>query len=191
MRLSTTTLARTNLVCATFARTALVCAAVLAAATACAEPGSSASSVTAGAAPVSGPAKAVGDATAVTKQLLATGLPVKLTVAYTDADDPERRLGQPHQYVSKTAFDDTRVSGSPLAKEDAVGHRRDAVSYGGTVEVFATSEDAEARVRDIGGEQQSSGAARPDYLYRSGVVVVRVSHLLTPEQARAYEAAIG
>ncbi|WP_431683250.1 hypothetical protein [Kitasatospora sp. KL5] len=167
--------------------TTLICTAVLAAATACGSTGSTAS---AGAAPDS-PTRMVGDATAVTKQLLATGLPVKLTVTYDGTTDPDGRLGQPHQYVSKTAFDDTRVSNSPLAKEDAVGHRRDAVSYGGTVEVFATPEDAEAWVQGPGSGQAAGSSARPDYVYRSGVVVVRVSHLLTPEQAKAYASAIG
>ncbi|WP_052390074.1 hypothetical protein [Streptomyces sp. NRRL B-24484] len=171
--------------------TALVCTAVLAAATACADPGSAATATGPGAAPASGPTWAVGDAAAVTKHLLASGLPVKLTAAYTGADDPERLLGRPRQYVSKAAFDDTRVSNSPLAKEEAPGHRRDAVSYGGAVEVFATAEDAEARAGDLGGRQPSpGGGARPDYVYRSGVVLVRVSHLLTPEQAHAYTRAI-
>ncbi|MCU7820759.1 hypothetical protein [Kitasatospora sp. DSM 101779] len=172
--------------------TALVCTAVLAAATACADPGPGASSAGPGAAPASGPTWAVGDAAAVTKRLLATGLPVKLTATYSGADDPDGLLGRPRQYTSKAAFDDTRVSNSPLAKEEAAGHRRDAVSYGGAVEVFAAPEDAEARAGDLAGRPQSTGGgARPDYVYRSGVVVVRVSHLLTPEQAQAYARAVG
>ncbi|MEW1911837.1 hypothetical protein AB0442_25920 [Kitasatospora sp. NPDC085895] len=172
--------------------TALVCTAVLAAATACADPGPGATAGGPAAAPVSGPTRAVGDAAAVTRRLLAAGLPVRLTVTYTGADDPDGLLGRPGQYASKAAFDDTRVSDSPLAREEAAGRRRDAVSYGGAVEVFAAPEDAGARADDLAGRQQpGTGGARPDYVYRSGVVVVRVSHLLTPEQAQAYARAIG
>ncbi|MFB9364898.1 hypothetical protein [Kitasatospora albolonga] len=130
------------------------------------------------------------DAKTVTERLAKT-LPVKLTVTYDATTDPNGKLGRPHQYLSKTAFDDTRVSNSPKAKEDESKGRRDSISYGGTVEVFATPEDAETWMRYVDSMQAAFGAlVTPDYLYRSGVTVVRVSHLLTAEQAKAYEAAI-
>ncbi|MFD0531814.1 hypothetical protein ACFQ1I_42960 [Kitasatospora arboriphila] len=84
---------------------------------------------------------------------------MRLTVTYTGADDPDGLLGQPGQYASKAAFDDTRVSDSPLAREEAAGRRRDAVSYGGAVEVFTAPEDAGARADDLDGRQQPGAAA--------------------------------
>ncbi|MGW4897355.1 hypothetical protein ACWEQL_34630 [Kitasatospora sp. NPDC004240] len=134
------------------------------------------------------PAPAV-DAAAVTKKLTAAGLPVKLTVVYDATSDPNGKLGKPRQYISKTAFDDTRVSGLDKATADATKGRRDSLVYGGTVEVFATAEDAQGWAEYIDKSQQAMGTLMiPDHILRKGPVVVRLSHLLTAEQARAYEA---
>jgi hypothetical protein len=131
------------------------------------------------------------DAAAVTAQLTKAIPPVKLTVTYDATSDPNGRLGRPHQYTSKTAFDDTRVSNDPKAKEDATKDRRDSISYGGTVEVFATADDATAWVKYVDTAQQAlGGLLKPDYMYQHGKVVVRVSHLLTPDQAAAYDKAL-
>lgn len=131
------------------------------------------------------------DAAAVTRQLAAAGLPVRLTVVYDAGTDPNGKLGKPQQYVSKTAFDDTRVSNLPKASADASRGRRDSISYGGTVEVFATAADAQGWAEYIDKSQQSMGTQiAPDHILRKGTVVVRVSHLLTPDQAKAYERAL-
>lgn len=131
------------------------------------------------------------DAAAVTQQLIRVIPSVKLTVTYDGTTDPNGKLGRPHQYVSKSAFDDTRVSGLPKAKEDESRGRRDSISYGGTVEIFATPEDARAWADYIDQGQQAMGSLlTPDYIFRNGTVVVRVSHLLTTEQASAYGRAI-
>ncbi|MFJ8039451.1 hypothetical protein ACIRBX_02920 [Kitasatospora sp. NPDC096147] len=136
------------------------------------------------------PAAPAPDAKSVTEKLART-LPVRLTVTYDATSDPNGKLGRPHQYLSKTAFDDTRVSDSPKAKDGASQGRRDSISYGGTVEVFATPEDAETWVKYVDAMQATfSGFSTPDHLYRSGVTVVRVSHVLTADQAKAYENAI-
>ncbi|MFF1874293.1 hypothetical protein [Kitasatospora herbaricolor] len=131
------------------------------------------------------------DAAAVTQQLIRVIPTVKLTVTYDGTTDPNGKLGRPHQYVSKSAFDDTRVSGLPKAKEDESRGRRDSISYGGTVEIFATPEDARGWADYIDQGQQAMGSLlTPDYIFRNGTVVVRVSHLLTTEQASAYGRAI-
>lgn len=176
--------------------TLTLAAAVLAAATACTATSAGTSTATTpaaagnSAAPAAPPAKAT-DAAGITRQLTTKGLPVKLTVTYDATSDPNTRLGRPHQYTSKTAFDDTRVADSPQAKEDATKDRRDSISYGGTVEVFPSADDATAWVKYVDGAQQAlGGLLKPDYIYQHGAVVVRVSHLLTPDQAKAYEAAI-
>ncbi|GGV16277.1 hypothetical protein GCM10010495_33170 [Kitasatospora herbaricolor] len=131
------------------------------------------------------------DAAAVTQQLIRVIPTVKLTVTYDGTTDPNGKLGRPHQYVSKSAFDDSRVSGLPKAKEDESRGRRDSISYGGTVEIFATPEDARGWADYIDQGQQAMGSLlTPDYIFRNGTVVVRVSHLLTTEQASAYGRAI-
>ncbi|MGW6919302.1 hypothetical protein ACWGB8_36625 [Kitasatospora sp. NPDC054939] len=131
------------------------------------------------------------DAAAVTAKLAAAGLPVKLTVVYDATTDPAGKLGKPQQYVSKTAFDDTRIAGLPKATAAAGKGRRDSIAYGGTVEVFATPEDAQGWAEYIDKAQQSMGSQMtPDHIFRRGTVVVRVSHLIPADQARAYQAAL-
>lgn len=131
------------------------------------------------------------DAKAVTGKLAKTVPTVKLTVTYDATTDPNGKLGRQHQYQSKTAFDDTRVSSSPKAADDAVQGRRDSISYGGTVEVFATDADAETWATYVDKAQQALGPmATPDYIYRHGSVVVRVSHLLSAAQAGDYDKAL-
>lgn len=183
-------------------RTAIaITAGLLTALTACSSSGgSSTTAAPAAAAPASAqppapasssaPAKAL-DAAGITAKLATTIPSVKLTVTYDATSDPNGRLGRQHQYSSKTAFDDTRVSNDPKAKEDATKDRRDSISYGGTVEVFDTAEDAKAWMDYVDNAQQSlGGLLKPDYLYRHEAVVVRVSHLLTPDQAKQYEQGI-
>jgi hypothetical protein len=129
------------------------------------------------------------DAASVTKQVTAAIPSVKTTVVYTDATDPNGKLGRPHQYVSKTAFADSRIS-KAKAKEDANG-RSDAISYGGTTEVFATEADAKAWVDYVDRIGQAvGGLVTPDYLLRHGRVVLRVSHLLTTAQVAEYKAVL-
>lgn len=131
------------------------------------------------------------DAKAVTEKLAKTVPTAKLTVTYDATTDPNGKLGRQHQYQSKTAFDDTRVASNPKAADDAVGGRRDSISYGGTVEVFANDADAETWATYVDKAQQALGPmATPDYIYRHGTVVVRVSHLLSATQAADYDKAL-
>lgn len=177
----------------TFLPTAVLLLAVAAAAcSSAATAGADGNTPTAPASATSGSLpKATLEAMAVTNKIAKAIPSVKLTVTYDATTDPNGRLGRPHQYVSKTAFDDTRVSDKPKAAEDAVQGRRDSISYGGTVEVFSTADDAAAWLADVDrGQQAISGLMLPDYLFRHDRVVVRVSHLLTPEQAAEYEKAI-
>jgi len=166
--------------CSSTAKTAAPAAAPAASSTAPSAPASSAA-----------PSKPA-DAAAITSQLAAKIPSVKLTVTYDATTDPNGKLGRPHQYIGKTAFDDSRVSSLPKAKEDAVRDRRDSISYGGTVETFATIDDAKAWADYVDKAQQALGAlATPDYIYQAGTVVVRVSHLLTAAQAGEYKTALG
>lgn len=123
------------------------------------------------------------DAKAFTTELGKKIPTVKTTLVYTEESDPNHLLGRPGSYTSKTAFSDSRVKAA-----DVEGLRSDAIERGGSVEVFGTAAEAHARAEYIG----RIGTALPaavEYDYVSGTALVRVSRLLTPTQARAYEAA--
>ena len=103
---------------------------------------------------------------------------------YTEADDPNKLMGRPGGYTSKTAFYDSRIS-----KDAAVGARDDAIIRGGSVEVFESAELAIKRYEYVKAIAESSSLFT-EYDYVSGTALVRVSKELTPTQAREYEAAL-
>ena len=121
----------------------------------------------------------------VTKTLTEKIPTVKLFKTYTAEDDPNHLLGRPNGYTSKTAFSDSRVKVDDVEYLD-----EDAVERGGSVEVYADEAGAKARMDFI----QSIAKGMPavgEYDYVKGGVLVRVSRFLTPDQAKAYQAALG
>lgn len=144
--------------------------------------GSSSSSGTSGVAPAQvAKARTAAEVTA----LLASKIPsVSLVKDYTAADDVNQLLGRPGGYTSKTAFRDSRI---PADKTP--GSAPDDVLVGGSVEVFGSEGDAKQRADYIGqiGKRLPSAV---EYDYVVGSVLVRVSRVLTPEQAQQYEAAL-
>lgn len=122
------------------------------------------------------------DAAGVTQELAKAGLPAKLSVTFDESSDPNKLLGRPGGYTSKTAFTDNRVK--------APGAKKGDLTRGGSVEVFASSEEAEKRAEYI----KALATSMPmlaEYTYLRGPVVLRVSKELTPKDAAAYEAALG
>ncbi len=116
---------------------------------------------------------------------LTTSAPsVQAVKTYTADNDPNHLLGRPHQYVSKTAFTDARIQAADVEGEDG-----DSVTRGGSVEVFATAADAQARVDYIAGIIKNMPVFT-EYDYVHGTEVLRVSKLLTPDQAKGLEAAL-
>jgi hypothetical protein len=103
---------------------------------------------------------------------------------YTEADDPNKLMGRPGGYISKTAFYDSRIS-----KDAAPGERDDAIIRGGSVEVFESAELAAKRYEYVKTIAESSSLFT-EYDYVAGTALVRVSKELTPSQAREYEAAL-
>jgi hypothetical protein len=104
---------------------------------------------------------------------------------FTAEDDPNKLLGRPNGYTSKTAFTDTRI---PVEGEVEFTKENDTLRGGG-VEVFGDADAAKARMDYI----QSFGKATPmlaEYDYTSGGVLLRVSKILTPDQAAEYESAL-
>lgn len=125
------------------------------------------------------------DAAGVVTKLKAARLPVGAVTVYTAANDPNHLLGRPNGYTSKAAFIDTRVKPSD-ARDTSAG----SVDLGGSVEVFATGAEATAREQYIQGAEKSMPMLGTEYDYVSGDVLLRVSEVLTPDQAKAYQAAL-
>jgi hypothetical protein len=122
-------------------------------------------------------------AATVTAQLKAAGLPMTDVTVYTAQDDPNHFLGRPHQYTSKTGWLDTRTGETSVSES--------GVDAGGSVEVFATADDAKARAKYVQGLLKASPILGTEYDYLKAEVVVRVSGKLTPEQAAEYSKAAG
>lgn len=144
--------------------------------------GGSSPSVSARPAPVG----AATDASAVIAKLKAAKLPIGEVTVYTAASDPNHLLGRPGGYTSKAAFTDTRIN-----PNDARDTTPGSVDLGGSVEVFATSGDAAAREQYIRAVEKAAPIVGTEYDYVSGPVLLRVSQVLTPQQAEQYKAALG
>lgn len=157
-------------------------AAVLAALLTLAACSSSAPPSPAGPAVTAAPAATAVTAASTLTRLQHAGLPVKQAAVYRAADDPNHLLGRPGGYTSKVAFVDTRLT-------DPGGQPGDVVNGGG-IEVFASTGDATARDKYVSGIAKSV-AFLSEYDYQSGRVLLRLSHLLTPTQAAAYQHALG
>ena len=115
-------------------------------------------------------------------ELRASGLPIGKIKVYTASTDGNHLLGRPGQYTGKVSFRDRRI------RDGGAGY---AVSSGGSLEVFATSGDARRRAAFVSSIFESASPAVPsEHDYVRGNVFLRLSHVLTPAQTRAYEAAL-
>lgn len=118
-------------------------------------------------------------------QALAQRIPsLTLTKAFTEADDPNHLLGRPNGYTSKTAFADSRVPEAEVEFAKPTDTER-----GGGVETFADEAGAKARMDKIQGIGKEMSTLA-EYDYQVGGVLLRVSKILTPEQAKEYETAL-
>jgi hypothetical protein len=82
-----------------------------------------------------------------------------------------------------------RHSFDRFRRRPLLGRASDAVEHGGSVGVFPDEAGAKARTDFI----QTIAKSMPmvgGYDYLAGPVLVRVSRLLTPDQAKEYEAAV-
>jgi hypothetical protein len=105
------------------------------------------------------------------------GLPIGLVRYYSPSSDPNKLLGRPGQYTGKANFHDRRLSG-----------REFTVDNGGSVETFANTTNAQIRYRYIHAISTASSLFA-EWNYVEGTVVLRLSHELTPRQAKQYERA--
>jgi hypothetical protein len=116
----------------------------------------------------------------VVQQLKAAGLPIGKVTTYSPATDPSFQLGRPGQYTSKANFRDTRVENRTDPAD---------VSAGGSVEVYASRDDASKRA-DFLRSVTGGGATSGEYDYLRGRVFLQVSKKLTPAQAKTYDRAL-
>jgi hypothetical protein len=107
------------------------------------------------------------------------GLPIGRSVNYTAATDRNHLLGRPGQYVSKVNFRDTRIPA--VGNFDTEG--------GGSVETFKSEADAKSRY-DYVHSITSKSPLFTEYEYLHKTVFLRLSKVLTPAQAAAYERAL-
>ena len=138
--------------------------------------------LTCGAAGASNSATGAPGARQVILKFRAAGLPVGKIKVYNASNDGTRLLGRPGQYTGKVNFRDTRI------RDGGAGF---AVSSGGSIELFATRADARRRADFVSAIFESASPSIPsetDYLV--GNVFLRLSHVLTPTQARKYEAVL-
>ena len=94
-----------------------------------------------------------------------------------DENDPEKLLGRPGQYTSRTNFHDDRVFSLELF---GIG-----VQAGGAVEVFNTKDEATKRKTYL----ETLAKTVPllnEYDYQNENVILRLSRSLQPDQAKAY-----
>lgn len=126
------------------------------------------------------------DAGAVVEHLKASNLPIGRVNVYNAETDPVSRLGRPGQYIGKAIFQDSRL---PLVLQEG----QDVISFqssGGIIEIFNNTDELENRKKALDLARQQFPAAFPEYQYSNGVVLLRLGHVLTPEQAAGYEAAL-
>lgn len=128
--------------------------------------------------------------TSADKPLTASSAFTKLSVksatlsgVVTAANDANHLLGRPNQYTSKVTFTDSHIKAA-----DVEGTDKGDVSRGGAIEVFGDAASAQARAKYIQTVTKSMPVLS-EYDYVHGVVLVRVSHYLAPDQAAVYKQA--
>ncbi len=115
--------------------------------------------------------------------LKAHGLPIGASFTYNAANDLNHDLGRPGQYIGKVNFKDTRITSTEQGAAISV-------SNGGSIEVFANTTDAAHRFAYLQALSKSGVPQFVEYEYLDGVVILRISSQLTPDQAAAYRVAL-
>ena len=114
-------------------------------------------------------------ADAVIEAFKSAGIPITNEVIYTAETDPNELLGRPHQYIAKLSWIDNRIASSGDS----------GVDTGGTIETFSNEEDLLARKEYI--DELSKTPLFAQYIYSNGLLLLRISANLTPDEAKGYE----
>lgn len=131
-----------------------------------------------GSAPVEAQA---GKALNAIESFVAAGLPVAEVFAYTE--ETGTLLGRPGQFIEKVVWHDTR-----LERHTSLDGIIDLDS-GGTIERFRNRSELLSRLRYI---ETFDGTilSTNDYRWEMGLMLLRVTFILTPSQAEQYRAAM-
>lgn len=132
--------------------------------------------------PTGAPALQVDPATVI-EHLKAAGLPVERVDFYNAENDPFKLAGRPDRYITKAVFHDTRFNPEGCTKIEVLPWDE----CGGTVESFSSASDLRKWTRAIVIAREQTPNAPPEYRYENGLTILRLGHVLTPEQAKAYE----
>jgi hypothetical protein len=101
------------------------------------------------------------------------GIQIVDAVSFTDASDPNSLLGRPHQYIAKAVWRDPTIAAQGEA----------SIDNGGTIEVFLTPADLQARY-DYIDAITSSSPMFAEYHYQNAPAFVRLSKAYLPSQAQ-------
>jgi len=104
-------------------------------------------------------------------------MPVGQITVFTAADDSNKLLGRPHQYTGKATWVDTSLP----APSDPT-----SIDAGGSVEVFSSVGDLQTRSQYVANIAKTPLFAEYDYISPAGLVFLRLSGTLTPDQAQKY-----
>src|SRR5258708_37112079 len=102
----------------------------------------------------------------VLKAFQSAGISISNIVVLTADSDPNKLLGRPNQYIAKVDWKDTRITtpGDP------------GIDTGGTLEIFSTIDDLQARKQYI--DALSKSPLFAEYTYANGIMLLRLSHQL-------------
>jgi len=117
------------------------------------------------------------DASVLGANLKAAIPSIKDVLTVTEDNDPNDLIGRPGGYVSAAViYDENAECDEPSS------------ACGGTIEVFATEEDAQKRVDYIQSVQEQMPIVGTEYQYLTGSALLRLSSDLKPSLAAEYEA---
>ena len=125
------------------------------------------------------------DPARVIDHLKAAGLPLERVDFYNSDNDPYKLAGRPDRYITKAVFHDNRFNPDACSKIEVLPWDE----CGGTVESFANASDLRKWTSAIVLAREQTPNAPPEYRYQNGLTLLRLGHVLTPDQAKAYEEA--
>jgi hypothetical protein len=112
--------------------------------------------------------------------LAAKALPMTGLIAFTAASDPNHLLGRPTGYLSKCAWQDSRIPQTDQSSDPG------GVEWGGGIEVFSTAAGATHRASYLATVEQADAALGSEYDYILGPILLRISGTFTPDTAASY-----
>jgi hypothetical protein len=131
---------------------------------------------------------ATASAAALTARMKAAGLPITGVTVYNATTDPNHLLGRQGGYTSKDAW---VVPAAVSAGAGSPSSDPGGIEFGGGIEVFATTADAQSRLEELKAFKAPFGDG---YDYLAGTAILRLSNYLTPAQTArfrsAFEAAV-